>query len=354
MTRFLLPAAALAALLGAQAQAATQVHALTISGQAQGGAPPFGCATVGPSPFIRDFFGGGVGVPTEGHAGCGLAGGIQQAGKASGLSLASSSVVGNAYNGGVNNASAQAKAEEGSLGVSASESFTNGTKDAATYFAAEAGAIWSDLLTPGMPGAGMGEIQFGFTIDGAMAFTGSGGELFTRLMYQVADERAIYTAFTAELNASGGNRAINPSGVGPLAGFTITPNSISGSDTAFTYRHTVDLSKPLSMKVGLYTAAYGAPNGVHVSNFFNTARLTQISVFDASGRPIDMTFTGASGTVYDATGAHRPIGGVPEPSQWALMILGFGLAGAAVRQRRRHPAGHVRAHGPAFDGQLAT
>lgn len=27
-------------------------------------------------------------------------------------------------------------------------------------------------------------------------------------------------------------------------------------------------------------------------------------------------------------------GGVPEPASWALMILGFGLAGAALRQRR--------------------
>ncbi len=26
--------------------------------------------------------------------------------------------------------------------------------------------------------------------------------------------------------------------------------------------------------------------------------------------------------------------GVPEPSTWAMMILGFGLAGAAVRRRR--------------------
>lgn len=28
-------------------------------------------------------------------------------------------------------------------------------------------------------------------------------------------------------------------------------------------------------------------------------------------------------------------GGVPEPSTWAVMILGFGMAGAAVRRRRR-------------------
>ena len=31
-------------------------------------------------------------------------------------------------------------------------------------------------------------------------------------------------------------------------------------------------------------------------------------------------------------------GGVPEPATWAMMIAGFGLAGASLRQRRRAPA----------------
>ena len=30
-----------------------------------------------------------------------------------------------------------------------------------------------------------------------------------------------------------------------------------------------------------------------------------------------------------------PVGGVPEPAAWAMMISGFGLAGAAMRTRRR-------------------
>jgi hypothetical protein len=29
-----------------------------------------------------------------------------------------------------------------------------------------------------------------------------------------------------------------------------------------------------------------------------------------------------------------PVGGIPEPGTWALMILGFGAAGAALRRRK--------------------
>lgn len=38
------------------------------------------------------------------------------------------------------------------------------------------------------------------------------------------------------------------------------------------------------------------------------------------------------------SGVVVPIGGVPEPSAWALMILGFGGAGAMLRRRRCAPA----------------
>jgi hypothetical protein len=37
-------------------------------------------------------------------------------------------------------------------------------------------------------------------------------------------------------------------------------------------------------------------------------------------------------------GVGAPVGGVPEPASWALMILGFGSAGAMLRGRRRPAA----------------
>ena len=49
-----------------------------------------------------------------------------------------------------------------------------------------------------------------------------------------------------------------------------------------------------------------------------------------------LTTSSASGTVYVVPGA--PVG-VPEPATWALMINGFGMAGAALRRRRATVAG---------------
>lgn len=51
----------------------------------------------------------------------------------------------------------------------------------------------------------------------------------------------------------------------------------------------------------------------------------QLDLLDLVGQPLpDFAFAGA-------------MGGVPEPTSWALMILGFGVVGAAVRRRRPAP-----------------
>jgi len=53
----------------------------------------------------------------------------------------------------------------------------------------------------------------------------------------------------------------------------------------------------------------------------------------AAAHAADATF--ANG-IYDVDGHHQGfvLGSVPEPSTWALMIGGFGLAGAMLRRRR--------------------
>jgi hypothetical protein len=73
-----------------------------------------------------------------------------------------------------------------------------------------------------------------------------------------------------------------------------------------------------------------------------TARTT--GVFTAAGATGTLTFaapvlagdnnTGIDDITLNAVGAAAP-GGVPEPSAWALMLVGFGGLGAALRRRRQ-------------------
>lgn len=54
----------------------------------------------------------------------------------------------------------------------------------------------------------------------------------------------------------------------------------------------------------------------------------------ADGGPFQFSY---SGNITSLIAAPAPGNSVPEPSSWALMIAGFGLAGGAARQRRRRP-----------------
>jgi|GEM_PF-1275221 len=55
---------------------------------------------------------------------------------------------------------------------------------------------------------------------------------------------------------------------------------------------------------------------------------------DAAARGSVLTSANFSPVSLVANGDVTPVGGVPEPSAWALMIGGFSLAGAALRRRR--------------------
>lgn len=68
---------------------------------------------------------------------------------------------------------------------------------------------------------------------------------------------------------------------------------------------------------------------------FNDAHdATDFFGFDISAYGHDDTLTGASRFVNYAYKDDGLTGGVPEPATWALMIAGFGLAGAGLRRRR--------------------
>jgi hypothetical protein len=82
------------------------------------------------------------------------------------------------------------------------------------------------------------------------------------------------------------------------------------------------------------------------SGFFHKPfTVTEIADYVATGGNTAITFTVKSSTnlgnndpiidrvIFEKTGTTN-VGGIPEPATWAVMLTGFGLAGAALRRRR--------------------
>ena len=72
--------------------------------------------------------------------------------------------------------------------------------------------------------------------------------------------------------------------------------------------------------------------GIPANGFFNASAL--------DGQQIDYFSIAANGTIGDVRqirlgGIDSLVGLVPEPASWAMMLLGFGTAGAMLRHRRR-------------------
>jgi PEP-CTERM motif len=101
--------------------------------------------------------------------------------------------------------------------------------------------------------------------------------------------------------------------------------SVSGSDTVYTFRTELPSSPSFDLTLGLYTGSYPSPlGGIANADFSDTVRLSSIETFDASGNVFNFgSITGASRRIYDATGVHTAVVGVPEPTTWAMMLIGF-------------------------------
>lgn len=145
----------------------------------------------------------------------------------------------------------------------------------------------------------------------------------------------------------------------PFSNFrgTVLPGNGSGTSSlgAFTYSHSIctqGVVTPVSLQNGVFTIGFetGSISGTVVGS----STPTDIPrIFDQT---FNYTITGGTGSYLGASGSFANIGtvdartppsrltfnfaglinapAVPEPSTWALLIIGFGLIGAAMRASR--------------------
>lgn len=319
-----------------QATAQTDAHAMVVAGLANHpGGGLFDCATSGPQSRERAVFGTGVGLPTEGYSYCNLAGGISDVGGqlTSGTAY-QSGTTGFPGSSGIASLTATASAAINELHVSA-----NGTNSAKSYSGgyyagAEAAAYSSDKVT--FDGTGQQLMRFEFALDGTMTQLGT-SEGLLQFVYKIGSN-PIYGGLYGHMR---GLDTVSMTGLGDLTGFSLTPGSISGSGTIYTFDTLIDLGVATDFDIGLYLAIYPGWNGGSsiAADFSHTLRLSGIKAVSSDGSVLDTIVTGlgSSGYVYDANGSHLATAAVPEPATWAMMIVGFGLVGATKRRRRSMP-----------------
>ena len=111
-------------------------------------------------------------------------------------------------------------------------------------------------------------------------------------------------------------------------------NPVSASDTVFPFELTVELDPGLESLAWIWRFAANASvaagaEGFAFTDYSGTFRILDITARDSAGRNIThlLNIRFPSGQVY-------PLGVIPEPGTWAMMIAGFGLVGASLRRRR--------------------
>ncbi len=131
-------------------------------------------------------------------------------------------------------------------------------------------------------------------------------------------------------------------GIGQNVG--TTAGDIYRLEFGFTGENCPGCSTVFTVNIGSFAMDYTIT--ADASGFFHKPfEVTEIAGYVATGGTTALTFVVKSMTnpgnndpiidrvIFERTGTTN-IPGVPEPATWALMLSGFGLAGAALRRRR--------------------
>ncbi|MDZ7588153.1 MAG: FxDxF family PEP-CTERM protein [Parasphingorhabdus sp.] len=151
------------------------------------------------------------------------------------------------------------------------------------------------------------------------------------------------TLAVAVPSAANAAQFFNNNGSSATFGFDASPPIPAG---AFTHTYTFSIAVPnvISGTVTSVAAFINAPNDVTFTsatlngtpftiNLAGQVELRTILNLATATNPQTLIVSGISlgSGVYDGTLAFAS---VPEPSTWAMLIFGFGMAGAAMRRRR--------------------
>jgi hypothetical protein len=93
-----------------------------------------------------------------------------------------------------------------------------------------------------------------------------------------------------------------------------------------------------TFEVPINTGAWVSDNTITQSNGDQQSGNTNGRLTLTFDKPIDSVILGSGSNAFEISDVAGIAAGVPEPTSWALMLLGFGGAGAALRAQRRRPA----------------
>ena len=126
---------------------------------------------------------------------------------------------------------------------------------------------------------------------------------------------------------------------GALPGTAISNATYAAS--AFTYADTAtDFIKlatisiaPLALTAGSYDISFFNANGLSIPAYANAGGV----LYQSGNFSSPSTFYPGKSAAFSLSGTTLGGAAVPEPASWALMITGFGLAGATLRAARKRP-----------------
>ena len=197
----------------------------------------------------------------------------------------------------------RADLSKGELGAEAVTGYRHGAVGVAQF---------NDTLTFDIAGAApttLTDILISFTLDGELAGPGGRAGIRDLLRFGGANAQVYYN-----LDSSGLSSGFSQGGWKSYSWGGSTPGL-----TTFTGIYTLSGA---SQVLGIFNFLEADANSGGKSLYGHTSALHFTL-------PTGVTYSSASGVFLSATG-----GGVPEPATWTLMIAGFGIAGATLRQRR--------------------